>query len=174
MAQPNEKTYNGADAPMQQPMGAPHQHNGGAAAVAYPQNHNHGSRGANGAWSFGLFDCFSPFGTCCLSCWCPCILYGKNQDIERGDPDSSGCNGSCLAWYCLSCFGVSCILQCINRTSLREKYGIEGGSCGDFCTSCCCTCCALIQENKEVKVRTTGIDPTTEKPYASPSQMAYP
>ena len=66
MAQPNEKTYNGAGAgaPMQQPMGAPHQHNGGAAAVAYPQNHNHSPRGANGAWSFGLFDCFSPFGTC--------------------------------------------------------------------------------------------------------------
>eukprot|EP01099_Mayorella_cantabrigiensis_P008526 TRINITY_DN8027_c0_g1_i1.p2 TRINITY_DN8027_c0_g1~~TRINITY_DN8027_c0_g1_i1.p2 ORF type:complete len:139 (-),score=3.53 TRINITY_DN8027_c0_g1_i1:84-500(-) len=80
----------------------------------------------------------------------------------------------CLAWYCLSCFGVQGILQCVNRTSMREKYGIEGSSFGDFCSSCCCTCCTLIQENKEIKVRVTGINPKTQQPYSSPNQMSYP
>jgi Cys-rich protein (TIGR01571 family) len=80
----------------------------------------------------------------------------------------------CLAWYALSCIGGACILQFLNRGSTREKYGIRGGSCGDFCTSWCCICCALVQEEKESIVRTTGMDPKTEKPYVSPGQMTYP
>ncbi|KIX03217.1 uncharacterized protein Z518_06769 [Rhinocladiella mackenziei CBS 650.93] len=139
----------------------------GAAAYAH-------APGAHGKWTFGLFDCCSPFGTCCMATWCPCILYGKTYAREHGDPDSSGCNGSCCAFYCLMCIGGSCILQCINRTSTREKYGIEGSSFSDFCTSCWCACCQLIQEDKESIVRTTGMDPKTKQPYASPHQMTYP
>jgi len=26
----------------------------------------------------------------CLGCWCPCILYGKTQARNDGDPNSSG------------------------------------------------------------------------------------
>ncbi|KIW12538.1 hypothetical protein PV08_09815 [Exophiala spinifera] len=147
----------------QQPSYQPHQ----------PHQHTH-SAGSHGSWTFGLFDCFSPFGTCCLSCWCPCILYGRTYARDHGDPDASGMNASCCAWYMLSCFGAQCILQCLNRTSMRERHGIEGGSCGDFCTSCCCTCCALIQEDKESIVRNTGINPKTDLPYNPPTQMTYP
>ncbi|KIW53495.1 hypothetical protein PV05_09064 [Exophiala xenobiotica] len=138
-----------------------------------PHPHSHGA-GKRGEWSFGLFDCCSPFGTCCLSFWCPCILYGKTHAREHGDPDSSGVNSSCCAWYMLSCFAAQGILQCMTRGSMRERHGIEGGGCGDFWTSCCCTCCTLIQEEKESIVRNTGIDPKTEQPYVSPGQMNYP
>lgn len=102
-------------------MAMPHQHNpmekpmnGNGAAPAYPTGF---PAGAPGKWSFGMFDCFSPFGTCkspllddmkkrsrlcslnvkttgCLGCWCPCLLYGRTQDRYKGDQDSSGCNGS--------------------------------------------------------------------------------
>jgi Cys-rich protein (TIGR01571 family) len=55
----------------------------------------------------------------------------------------------CCAWYALSCIGGQCILQCLNRGSTREKYGIEGSTFGDCCASCWCGCCTLIQEEKE-------------------------
>jgi len=57
---------------------------------------------------------------------------------------------------------------------MRQKYGIEGSSCGDFATACCCPCCELIQEEKESILRTTGINPKTQQPYQSPGGMAYP
>lgn len=36
---------------------------------------------ANGErdWSNGLCSCFGDFGTCCVACWCPCIVYGQNK-----------------------------------------------------------------------------------------------
>ncbi|KIW37579.1 uncharacterized protein PV06_10225 [Exophiala oligosperma] len=151
----------------QQPSYQPHQH----PDESHQYSH---SAGSHGSWTFGLFDCCSPFGTCCMGYWCPCFLYGRTYARDHGDPDASAVNGSCCAWYMLSCFGAQCILQCINRTSIRERHGIEGGSFGDFCTSCCCTCCALIQEEKESVVRNTGINPKTDLPYSPPSQMTYP
>ncbi|KAI1616702.1 PLAC8 family-domain-containing protein [Exophiala viscosa] len=146
--------------------------NGQPQASAYPQGHI--APGAPGRWTFGLFDCCSPVDTCCLGCWCPCILYGKTYAREHGDPDASGVNTSCMAWYAASCFGAACILQFMNRGQIREKYGIEGGSFGDFCASWCCGCCTLIQEDKESIVRLTGTDPKTKERYISPGQMSYP
>ena len=56
---------------------------------------------------------------------------------------------------------------------MREKHDIQGNSLGDLVSSCCCTCCSIIQENKEITVRVTGINPETEKPYSSPGPMNY-
>jgi len=57
---------------------------------------------------------------------------------------------------------------------MREKHGIEGSSFGDCCVSTWCGCCALVQENKEIHVRTSGMNPKTKQPYSSPGQMTYP
>jgi Cys-rich protein (TIGR01571 family) len=61
------------------------------------------------------------------------------------------------------------IIQTIRRGEMREKYGIEGSCCGDCCTTFWCGCCALVQEEKEMELRTrpelTG--------YKSTPQMAY-
>lgn len=35
-----------------------------------------------------------PITSGCFSLWCPCILYGKTQEREAGNPDPSMCNGS--------------------------------------------------------------------------------
>ena len=70
----------------QQQMNMPPQ----GAAQAYEK---HGSSGVPNSWTFGLFDCFSPFGTCCLSCWCPCIAFGRTHAREQGEIDPSGING---------------------------------------------------------------------------------
>uniref|UniRef100_A0A0E0PW62 Uncharacterized protein n=1 Tax=Oryza rufipogon TaxID=4529 RepID=A0A0E0PW62_ORYRU len=35
----------------------------------------------SGEWSVKLFDCFGDSGTCCLTCWCPCITFGRIAEI---------------------------------------------------------------------------------------------
>uniref|UniRef100_A0A7N1A0A9 Uncharacterized protein n=1 Tax=Kalanchoe fedtschenkoi TaxID=63787 RepID=A0A7N1A0A9_KALFE len=36
-------------------------------------------------WSTGLCDCFSDVPNCCLTCWCPCITFGRMSEIvDRG------------------------------------------------------------------------------------------
>lgn len=72
------------------------------------------------------------------------------------------------------CCGVSCILQMVNRMSMREKYGMESNGFGDCMTAFCCPCCELIQEDKEMVVRHTGMDPKTSQPYVPPQGMTYP
>jgi len=152
----------------------------GASAVpngsvaAYPHSHSQAAPGAVGKWSFGLCDCCCPVSTCCLATWCPCILYGKTYAREHGDPDSNGVNSNCLAYYLLTCIGGACIIQFIGRGATRERYGIQGSTCGDFCAAWCCGCCVLVQEEKDSIVRNTGINPKTKEPYVSPDQMAYP
>lgn len=44
------------------PVPVPADPNGAPAAAAYPQGHI--APGAPGRWTFGLFDCCSPFSTC--------------------------------------------------------------------------------------------------------------
>ncbi|TXG56813.1 hypothetical protein EZV62_018126 [Acer yangbiense] len=40
-------------------------------------------------WSTGLCDCCRDVSTCCLTCWCPCITFGRIAEIvDRG----STCN----------------------------------------------------------------------------------
>ncbi|KAJ7089781.1 PLAC8 family-domain-containing protein [Mycena belliarum] len=112
-------------------------------------------------WSNGLCGCFSACGTCCYAFWCPCIVHGKNKQrlrhlAEQNSPDPEGgscCSGSCWA-HCLltGCVGAGFILQCLNRGEVRSRYGIEGGSCGDFCSSCCCAPCDLTQVSREIEL----------------------
>ncbi|KAK5940241.1 hypothetical protein PMZ80_007661 [Knufia obscura] len=131
--------------------------------VAQTHSHEHGHSHVHGPkfgnkWTFGLFDCFSPLSTCCLSWWCSCFLFGKTYDREHGKGETSGCNGMCCAWYCAACLGFQSCLQCIVRTQQRERHGIEGSS-----------------EEKESIVRNTGIDPKTKVAYQPlPQGMEYP
>ncbi|KAI8538189.1 hypothetical protein RHMOL_Rhmol09G0083000 [Rhododendron molle] len=32
-------------------------------------------------WSTGLCDCFDDVNNCCLTCWCPCITFGRIAEI---------------------------------------------------------------------------------------------
>ncbi|KEF61446.1 uncharacterized protein A1O9_03012 [Exophiala aquamarina CBS 119918] len=87
------------------------------ATSAYAHAH-----GAQGKWSFGLFDCCSPFGTCCLATWCPCMLYQKNHDLERGDADSSGCGGQVLVGSDKSEFVIHKNLICASSTFFTRAF----------------------------------------------------
>jgi len=48
---------------------------------------------AGKSWSSGIFACLSDADSCCLSCWCPCIQFGQNQ--ERGFRSQ---HRSCCRW----------------------------------------------------------------------------
>ncbi|KAJ7847014.1 PLAC8 family-domain-containing protein [Mycena olivaceomarginata] len=97
--------------------------------------------------------------TCCYACWCPWIVHGKNKQrlshlADTGFPDPDGgacCSGSCWG-HCLltSLIGGGWILQCLNRGDTRGRYGIQGGGCGDCCTSFCCHSCDLVQVSREI------------------------
>ncbi|KAJ5088387.1 hypothetical protein N7456_012003 [Penicillium angulare] len=141
MAAPSEKVYRAW------PQGPP----------TYQQaNANSSDITQSREWNYSLFDCCSPGALCLTSCCLPCLTYGKTQNRIQ-DPslgNYSYLNGSCAVWGFLGLFGSQWIMQTITRGEMRQKYGIEGSCCGDCCVSLCCGCCALIQEEKEVELRT--------------------
>ncbi|KAI5807201.1 PLAC8 family-domain-containing protein [Geopyxis carbonaria] len=105
-------------------------------------------------WSNGLFSCCSPFGTCCMASWCPCILFGKTKYRVRNNGSLEGyscCNGPCNL-YCLAQLVTPLRLMMSRnlRAEIREQHNLEGGSCGDCFKACCCECCSLVQQEKEV------------------------
>lgn len=112
--------------------------------------------GAASAWSSGLCDCFDDCGLCCMTCWCPCITFGKVAAIvDRG---STSC-GTAGALYVLLAALTGCqfIYSCTYRSKLRAQYRLPDEPCCDCCVHYCCGPCALVQEYKELKAR--GYDP---------------
>ncbi|KIL64764.1 hypothetical protein M378DRAFT_186648 [Amanita muscaria Koide BX008] len=113
-------------------------------------------------WSHGLCDCFADFGTCCFAYLCPCMVYSQvKHRLEylnthgRPDPNhgGSGFDGDCFLHGCLTfCLGAGWILQIGNRSSVRNRYNIDGGACGDCCSACFCTPCELTQESRELEL----------------------
>ncbi|CAK5272347.1 unnamed protein product [Mycena citricolor] len=112
-------------------------------------------------WSESLLGCSGDCGTFCSACFCPCIAYGKNAQRlahleNEGTPHPDG--GSCCSSMCLthmlltSLLGLGAILQCKNRGATRERYGIEGGGCGDCCTSYWCAPCDITQVSREIEL----------------------
>jgi Cys-rich protein (TIGR01571 family) len=125
--------------------------------MAYQEPHQSYAQGLNVTsqkWENSLCNC-SPLSSCCLAFWCPCMLYGRTEHRLK-DPSMNGfseCNSGCLLFGLITCAGCSWVLAWFKRTEVREKYGIEGGGCGDCCTGYCCACCVLIQNDNEVKTR---------------------
>ncbi|KAF8960423.1 PLAC8 family-domain-containing protein [Flammula alnicola] len=111
-------------------------------------------------WSNGLFDCFGDFGTFIVSCCLPCVTYGQVKRRyehlnQKGypDPEHGGfCTSDCMINGCLALCGCGFIMQMTTRGSLRSRYNIQGGGCGDCCTALCCTPCELTQESRELEL----------------------
>ena len=106
---------------------------------------------SNPVWTSGICDCFSDMSTCCLSCWCPCIQYGKNVEALT----KQTCAGPCTTFFCLQimCFGSSWLVSHQTRVDLRAKFGIDGNCCADCCCHLWCRCCAIAQEAREIQKR---------------------
>ncbi|XP_021910199.1 protein PLANT CADMIUM RESISTANCE 11-like [Carica papaya] len=102
-------------------------------------------------WSTDLCDCCLDFSSCCLTCWCPCIAFGRIAEIvDRG---STSCGVSGALYTLLLCMtGCSCLYSCFYRSKLRGQYFLEESvCCTDCCIHFCCEQCALCQEYRELK-----------------------
>ncbi|KAI0064860.1 PLAC8-domain-containing protein [Artomyces pyxidatus] len=111
-------------------------------------------------WSFGLFSCFEDCGTCCMSWWCPCIVYGKNRQRlshlqAQGVPHPDGgetINSDCLVSCLVGSVGCGWVLNMGARSDIRQRYHIEGSGVGDCCSSYWCLPCDLVQEHREIQL----------------------
>ncbi|XP_036453032.1 plac8 onzin related protein 6 [Colossoma macropomum] len=95
-----------------------------------------------GQWSSGICDCCEDMSTCCLGFWCPCCLM-CNTSERFGE-----C--FCLPLVQIS-FGVP--LTFAMRSSVRERYRIQGTMFNDCCVSTCCAVCVWCQIARELKHR---------------------
>ncbi|KAG2117440.1 hypothetical protein BD769DRAFT_1290079, partial [Suillus cothurnatus] len=111
-------------------------------------------------WHTGLFNCWDDIGTYCMSCCCPCMVYGQNrqrldhlQDTDTVDPEhgGSGCGADCCMHLALNVMcGFGWVLQLGQRATLRARYHIDGSPVNDCLTAFFCTPCELTQESREL------------------------
>ncbi|KAF2230811.1 PLAC8-domain-containing protein [Viridothelium virens] len=99
--------------------------------------------------------CCSPFSTCLLTSFCPCITFGRvRHRMQEGHREKyDTCNGSCWGYCGLMVCGFQWVWQAMNRSEMRAKYHLEGNLCTDLLCACCCHCCDLIQQDKEACYR---------------------
>uniref|UniRef100_A0A6N2MXL7 Uncharacterized protein n=1 Tax=Salix viminalis TaxID=40686 RepID=A0A6N2MXL7_SALVM len=107
---------------------------------------------SSGPWSTSLCDCFSDLNSCCLTCWCPCVAFGRIAEIVDRGSTSCGMSGT-LYTLILCLTGCSCFYSCFYRSKLRGQFFLEESPCTDCCVHCFCEECALCQEYRELKNR---------------------
>ncbi|PWZ52595.1 Cell number regulator 7 [Zea mays] len=109
-------------------------------------------------WSSGLCACFDDCGLCCMTCWCPCVTFGRIAEVvDRG---ATSCAAAGAIYTLLACFtGFQChwIYSCTYRSKMRAQLGLPDVGCCDCCVHFCCEPCALCQQYRELRAR--GLDP---------------
>ncbi|XP_074558865.1 cell number regulator 10-like [Curcuma longa] len=108
-------------------------------------------------WSTGLCDCTDDCGNCCMTCWCPCVTFGRIAEIADGGSTSCGASGA-LYTLIAAVSGCQWIYSWFYRSKLRAQYNLPESPCCDCCVHFCCESCALCQEYRELKAR--GFDMT--------------
>jgi Cys-rich protein (TIGR01571 family) len=115
--------------------------------------------------------------TGCLTCWCPCITFGRIAEIvDRG---ATSCGAAGAIYTVLACFtGCQWIYSCTYRSKMRAQLGLPDVGCCDCCVHFCCEPCALCQQYRELKAR--GFDPelgwdvNAQKAAANAAAGMYP
>ncbi|XP_010527540.1 PREDICTED: protein PLANT CADMIUM RESISTANCE 11 [Tarenaya hassleriana] len=101
-------------------------------------------------WSTGLCQCCLDVHACCLTCWCPCIAFGRIAEIVDRGSTSCGMNG--LLYGAITMVtGCGWMYSCFYRTKLRGQYELKESPCSDCCVHFCCERCALCQEYRQLR-----------------------
>ncbi|KAM3705434.1 hypothetical protein ACJW31_03G080300 [Castanea mollissima] len=123
----------------------------------YHENSQPASFQAPVPWSSGLYDCCHDVSNCCLTCWCPCITFGRIADIVDKGSKTTGFSEVVYALIA-NLIGCGCLYSYPYRTKIRQQYMLEEKPCGDCLVHFCCEPCALCQEYRELEAR--GFDMT--------------
>ena len=146
--------------------------------LAKPSEHiNSKSPESSQPWHAQLFGCFNPIDLCLITCFVPCVTFGKTHHRMRKDANLAGyepINTSCLMLCATGCVGLSCIPVAMQRADQRQKYGLQGDCISDLLISCCCGCCSVIQSEKEAEYRELNSSAAGQKQYQATDGMAYP
>ncbi|URE22144.1 Protein PLANT CADMIUM RESISTANCE [Musa troglodytarum] len=130
-------------------------------------------------WSTSLCDCTDDCGNCCMTCFCPCVTFGRIAEIvDQGSiRKSSSSTVSIRDNHCqhrvkgVFCWSAACgtsgavyglleyltcchwVYSCSYRSKLRAQYSLPESPCHDCLVHFCCESCALCQEYRELKHR---------------------
>ncbi|CAD2218185.1 PLAC8 family, putative [Angomonas deanei] len=103
-------------------------------------------------WHYSLCHCCSDCNSFLECCCCTlCQLSRQYNMIKHHKAELPCCTCFCLYLGTLLTGGLlfwGCV--CCVREMIRDRYGIEGSSCGDCCTTCWCTGCAIQQQLLEM------------------------
>ncbi|KAK9742485.1 hypothetical protein RND81_03G176400 [Saponaria officinalis] len=93
-----------------------------------------------------LCDCFSDVSLCCMTCFCPCITFGRIAEIV--DNGSSSCGVSGTLYTMIMCFvGCQWVYSCTYQSKLKSQFGMQKDCMADSSP------CALCQEYRELQHR---------------------
>jgi Cys-rich protein (TIGR01571 family) len=128
-------------------------------------------------WHSGFWDCFSPVDVCLLTCFAPCVAFGKTHHRLRNGSvtDWHPINGACCGFYISAWCCLHHLVASLDRGELRTKYNLQGNPTEDFLRNCFCPWCALVQQEKEAIARAPGGPAASiDTPYQKKESMTYP
>ncbi|VAH40032.1 cell number regulator 2-like [Triticum dicoccoides] len=106
------------------------------------------------SWSSGLCGCFDDVSGCCLTFFCPCVVFGRIAEIVDKGAISCCASGTMYVMQALGTTAIGSIFyHCCYRARLRVEHGLEEKPCADCCVHTFCGYCALCQEYRELKSR---------------------
>ncbi|XP_024991951.1 cell number regulator 10-like isoform X2 [Cynara cardunculus var. scolymus] len=103
-------------------------------------------------WSSGLCDCCADPKLCCLTCWCPCITFGRiAEGVDHGKTSCVASAGIHALLTYMTGFGW--MYSYIYRSKMRKQYTGDSSHFKDCLAHFCCESCALCQEYRELQFR---------------------
>lgn len=110
-------------------------------------------------WDQGACGCTNDIGTCCYTCWCPCLAH---KEVADNIGDNNG------VLYCLVSFcGLGCCVLTALGNTVAEKQGIDSNICSSaiksLCDCICCYSCTVVNESRLIKNKQQGSIKTSQK-----------